>query len=209
MHSTRLPARGLYALTPDEPDDAKLINVAEACLAGGAALLQYRDKRRTFAARSALATKLRLLCITYCCPLIINDDVALALACGADGVHLGKEELESLPLAGVHKSQLLIGVSCYDSMIRARAAISAGADYVAFGSIFSSSTKPSATRCSFDLLRAAKQELTVPIVAIGGLTPENGRQVIEAGADFLAVINGIFGQSDVQSATAQYVSLFS
>lgn len=209
MTANRLPTGGLYAITIDEQDEGKLLQAAEVCLAGGVSVFQYRDKLRPSNEQLRIAKRLRHLCDRYRIPLFINDDLSLALACKADGIHLGSDELDSLPIAKGAHHKILVGVSCYDSLQRARDALAGGADYVAFGSVFGSSTKPSARRCSLDLLRSARNELTAPIVAIGGLTPENGRDVIEAGADFLAVISGIFGQADVMSAVSRYVRLFS
>ena len=158
--------------------------------------------------RLEISRELRKICHHYRKPLIINDDLPLAVESAADGLHIGKDELYALSLAKQVRPALWIGVSCYDSLQRAREAVTAGADYVAFGSFFESSTKPFATRASLDLLRAARAELAVPIVAIGGITPENGHHVIAAGAHFLAVIGGIFSRSDIAAATAQYTHLF-
>jgi thiamine-phosphate pyrophosphorylase len=203
-----LPAGGLYAITAAVENKQQLLLRAETCLASGAAVLQYRDKSRSFVERLELSCELREICHRYRKPLVINDDLALAVESAADGLHIGKDELYALSLAKKAHAALWVGVSCYDSLQRAREAVTAGADYVAFGSVFESSTKPFATLASLDLLRAARAELAVPIVAIGGITPENGHHVVAAGAHFLAVISGIFGRSDTATATARYAHLF-
>ena len=208
-HPAVLPARGLYAITPDEdlpPTD--LAAAVSESIAGGAAIVQYRRKSlpRAKALREAIA--LQNLCASRDVTFIVNDDIDLALACRADGVHLGRDDGDWESLARNPTRSLLLGISCYDSLDRAREACAAGADYVAFGSFFPSLTKPQATRCSLDLLRQARHELQIPIVAIGGISQENGHTLIAAGADFLAVISGVFGQSDIRSAAARYASLF-
>ncbi len=203
-----LPAGGIYAITAASDSEERLLRDAESCLANGVSMLQYRDKSRNYHDRLKLASTLCRLCDRYGKPLIINDDLELALESMAAGIHLGKEDLDALPIARLASHEMLVGVSCYDSLQRARDAIAAGADYVAFGSVFESSTKRSANRCSLDLLHTARAEFSVPIVAIGGITPENGREVLHAGAHFLAVISGIFGQSDIAVAVHRYASLF-
>jgi thiamine-phosphate pyrophosphorylase len=139
---------------------------------------------------------------------IINDDVTLAKETRADGVHLGREDV---PLAEARKllgTRAIIGVSCYNELARAQAAQKQGADYVAFGRFFPSRTKPQAVQANLDLLREAKRKLHIPVVAIGGITPENGASLIAAGADALAVIEGVFGQADVRAAAERYARLF-
>jgi thiamine-phosphate pyrophosphorylase len=201
--------RGLYAIT----DAALAVRggleaQVGAALAGGARVVQYRDKGTGTARRENEARALRTLCARFDVPLIINDDIGLAATVGAAGVHLGSGD----PAVGAARQRLggrgIIGVSCYNDFSRALAARSAGADYVAFGSFFASPTKPRAVRASIDLLGRARAELGLPVVAIGGITPENGRQLVAAGADMLAVIHGVFGQSDVEAAARRYASLF-
>ncbi|MGD9602033.1 MAG: thiamine phosphate synthase [Gammaproteobacteria bacterium] len=202
------PGRGLYVITPDEPDDDLLCRNVEQCVRAGASILQYRDKHRKAESRSRMAFVLKEICHDTAVPFIVNDDPALARTCAADGVHLGNDELHRLPEALALKPSLFVGVSCYDSLDRARAAVAAGAHHVALGSVFGSSTKPGAPRCSLETLRTARRELAVPIVAIGGITPENGRAALDAGADFLAVISGVFAAPDIGDAVHQYAKLF-
>jgi thiamine-phosphate pyrophosphorylase len=198
-------ARGLYAIT-DGPR-ADLLDVVSQALAGGARWLQYRDKSTDTARRYAEATALRQLCRYHGASLIINDDVALALAVGADGVHLGGNDDD--PAAARHAlgERAIIGVSCYDSLQRAQAAARVGANYVAFGAFFPSPTKPFAPRATIDLLRQSAA-LGLPRVAIGGITPDNGASLVDAGADYLAVISAVFGATDARAAAQRITDLF-
>jgi thiamine-phosphate pyrophosphorylase len=139
---------------------------------------------------------------------IVNDDVELALAVDADGVHVGRDD-EGVAAARARLGPgRLVGASCYDQLGLARAAVAAGADYVAFGSFFPSPTKPNAARADVGLLRRARHELGVPLVAIGGITPENGAPLVAAGADMLAAIGAVFGASDPRAAAAAFAPLF-
>jgi thiamine-phosphate pyrophosphorylase len=201
--------RGLYAITdalliPDE----RLTIAVEQALLGGARLLQYRDKSADAGRRRVQAQALNGLCQRYGAPLIINDDVDLAAEIGAAGAHIGQDD----PAFATARSRLgenaMIGVSCYNRLELALAAEQAGADYVAFGAFFPSPTKSTEIRASLTLLREARAALNIPIVAIGGITPENAPPLLEAGADALAVISGVFAQPDIQSAAARYAALF-
>jgi thiamine-phosphate pyrophosphorylase len=201
----RWPRRGLYAIT-DGPR-ADLCDAARAALQGGAALLQYRDKTRDRDRRLREARALVELCRPYGVHLIVNDDVELARAAGASGVHLGEDDLDIGEARSVLGSAAVIGVSCYDSMERARDAAAAGADYLAFGAFFPTRSKASTRRATPELLREAKQ-FGLPRVAIGGITPDNGGSLVEAGADFLAAISGVFGASDVRTQARRFAMLF-
>lgn len=201
----RFPHRGLYAIT-DGPRADLLEAVAQA-LAGGARVLQYRDKTTDSTRRQAEAAALKRLCDAYAVPLLVNDDVALAVAVGADGVHLGRDDGEVAAARAALGAGAIVGVSCYDSLDRARAAAAAGADYVAFGAFFPSPTKPHAARASLDLLRQSAA-LGLPRVAIGGITPDNACGLVEAGADFLAVISAVFGATDVRAAAQRFARLY-
>jgi thiamine-phosphate pyrophosphorylase len=147
------------------------------------------------------------LCRAWGALLIINDDVALARVLGADGVHLGREDTPVPDARAALGGQALIGVSCYDNLARAREAQRQGADYVAFGSFFPSGVKPGAVRAPLELLRGARPVINLPIVAIGGITPENGRAVVEAGADVLAVISALFHVDDSCLAAQAFAAL--
>ncbi len=202
------PARGLYAITPEGVTESVCLEKVSQALAAGISTLQYRDKSSVWSTRLRMARRLGELCRQACIPLIINDDLALAIESGADGVHLGRDEMHLLETAVASSPRLLVGVSCYSDLDRARNAIARGADHVAFGSLFPSPTKPAAPHCELSVLRAARQEFTVPIVAIGGITPENGRAVIEAGADYLAAISSVFEAEDIAEAVSRYTDLF-
>ena len=189
--------RGLYAITPDGPDIASKVQQA---LDGGIALLQYRRKATGSAAE---AKQLLSLARRKGVPFIVNDDVELALEIGADGVHLGRHDGDLLSTRKRMKGKLL-GASCYDRAELARAAVAAGADYVAFGSVFASSTKPGAVRAPLSLFK----DHPVPLCAIGGITLQNAPQVIAAGADLVAVISDLFEAPDIARQAAAYRKLF-
>ncbi len=201
----RLPRNGLYAIS-DGPR-ADLLAACEAALRGGASMLQYRDKSSDRTRRHAEAKALAALCARFGAPLIINDDVDLAVAVDAAGVHLGQDDRDvadaRLRLGGA----AIIGASCYDRLDRAHRMAAAGVDYLAFGAFHPSPTKPAARRADPDLLRAAKT-LGLPLVAIGGITADNAQPLLDAGADFLAVISGVFGAVDAAAAARRYAALF-
>jgi thiamine-phosphate pyrophosphorylase len=199
--------RGLYAITPDDagPDLTRRVELA---IAGGARVIQYRDKSRDLARRRTQAQALSDLCRATGTRLIVNDDPALAAAVDADGVHLGRNDGDPAQARRLLGPRAIIGVSCYDRLELALAAQAAGADYVAFGSFFPSATKPDAVRAEPDLLRRAHAVLGLPLVAIGGITPQNGAALIAAGADLLAVVSGVFSAPDPRAAAAAYARLF-
>ncbi len=201
---------GLYAIADSRYLDAEsFLPAVRAALAGGARVIQYRDKTSDIGNREPVARALNILCRTAGVPFLINDDVALAVAIGADGVHLGRDDPEVEVARAALGPRAIIGVSCYNDLDRARRAAAAGADYVAFGRFFTSRTKPQAVPAMPELLSAAHAALKIPIVAIGGITPENGGMLIAAGADSLAVIEGVFGQPDIRAAAERYTRLFS
>jgi len=204
LHSL-LPADGLYAITDGPRPD--LLEAAAAALRGGAALLQYRDKTTDAPRRLAEARALAALCIDSGALFVVNDDVELALACGARAVHLGEGDADLTTARLRLGDDAVIGVSCYDDIERARRMAAAGADYLAFGAFFPSATKPKARRADLDVLRAGA-ELGVPLVAIGGIRPDNAALLIDAGANYLAVISEVFGQPDICAAARRFASLF-
>lgn len=201
--------RGLYAITDSNLlTSEQLVPAVAEAIAGGAIMVQYRDKSGDEGKRLWEAQDLVHLCRPLGVPLIINDDIELALKVGADGVHLGKDDIplaEARELLGVES---IIGVSCYNQLENASEAEAAGADYVAFGRFFTSGTKPQAVQADPKLLELARVVLNVPIVAIGGITADNGGQLVAAGADMLAVIDGIFGQQDIRAAAESITRLF-
>jgi thiamine-phosphate pyrophosphorylase len=196
---------GLYAITPDSASPETLLPLVEAALAGGASMLQYRNKMQAphvqiMQALAALCSEKNIICIA-------ND--SLQLAQYADGVHLGKDDGDIALARQQLGAGKIIGVSCYNSLEQAIAAEQAGADYVAFGSMFGSTTKPQAARASLTLLQEARSKLSIPIVAIGGITLQNAHQVVSAGADVLAVINAVFAAADVSQAARAFSNIFS
>jgi thiamine-phosphate pyrophosphorylase len=191
--------RGLYAITPEGPG---LEVKVRSALEGGVALLQYRRKQGS----AHEARRIAALAREFAVPLIVNDDVALALELGAAGAHLGREDGD-LRAARARLGARWLGASCYDDLERARAAHAAGADYLAFGSVFPSATKPHAVRAPLALFREAKP-LGLPLAAIGGITLENAPALVAAGADLLAVISDLFDAPDIRSRARQYGTLF-
>jgi thiamine-phosphate pyrophosphorylase len=203
----RWPCRGLYAITPDEPDTQRLLQRVEPVLDAGACLLQYRNKLADAGLRREQATALLGLSRSRAVPLIVNDDWRLAAAIGAEGVHLGEDDGGIAVARAALGPDRIIGASCYDEISRARAAVAAGASYVAFGGFSPSSTKPNARVARPGLLRDAAM-LGVPRVAIGGITPDNAGALVEAGADLLAVIGGLFQTADPAGAVRAFRSCF-
>ncbi len=200
--------RGLYAVTPECADGARLLADVEAALRGGCRVLQYRDKLSAMPERIARARALRTLTRQYGASLLINDDLALCHLAEADGVHLGKDD-GNLPAArAILGPQRLLGASCYADFASARAADAAGVDYVAFGAVYPSPTKPDAVRAPVDLFLQAKTALTAKTCAIGGITLANAAPLIAAGADLLAVITDLFGAPDIAARAAAYQHLF-
>ncbi len=198
---------GLYAITPDTDDLAGLLEKVGACLMGGARVVQYRNKIAE-APHLPMASALSTLCRQYRTPLIVNDDIELALEAGADGVHLGRDDGDVAAARQKLGADHLIGVSCYGDLQLALDAQQAGADYVAFGSMFASGTKPQAPHAPLSLLTQAAALLHIPIVAIGGITLQNAPQTIAAGADSIAVISAVFDTPDVHKAAYKFSELF-
>jgi len=199
----RLRARrlaGLYAVTPDLADTADLVARVETALAGGASAIQYRNKSADAALARTQAAALARVHAARGALYFVNDDPALAAAVGADGVHVGEDDGAIAAARAIVGPDRLVGVSCYNDLDRARAAVAAGADYVAFGSFFLSTVKPDALRAELSLLRGASS-LGVPVVAIGGIDADNAADLFAAGVDAVAVISALFATGDVASAT--------
>lgn len=200
--------RGLYAISQATPDDGALLAWADAVIAGGAIWLQYRDKSDDTLRRRTQALALRERCRQAGVRFIVNDDVELAVAVAADGVHLGVDDGGVADARAVLGRERVIGVSCYDDFTRAQQMAAAGADYLAFGAFFASETKPGARKAGPDLLHDART-LDRPLVAIGGITPDNGAQLVRAGADLLAVVGGLAGDPvQAHAAARRYTALF-
>jgi thiamine-phosphate pyrophosphorylase len=199
-----LSGKGVYAITDGPRDD--LFAAVEAALAGGARLLQYRDKTADSDRRRSEADEISRICARYGVPFIVNDDVALAHETGG-GVHLGREDVSIANARDVLGPDAIIGVSCYGSIERARQLAAEGADYLAFGAMYPSTTKPHAPVAPHDVLTQARS-LGLPVVAIGGISVDNAQAVIDAGADYIAVVSAIFAAPDIQTATRRFADLF-
>lgn len=197
---------GLYALTDPDllPEDVLAQRVAQA-IQGGARIVQFRDKRATGTALRRRAELVLRACRAHGALCIINDDEALAAELDADGVHLGRDDGDPARARATLGPERLIGVSCYDQPALARAAVAAGADYVAFGSVWPSLSKPGAVRASLALLERAAGELPVPVVAIGGITRANAAATFATGVHCIAVMRDLFGDADPRAA-AQVLS---
>lgn len=201
-----LAGRGLYVITDGPRPD--LLEVAKQALEGGARLLQYRDKTMDTARRLHDASALKQLCHAHGVPLIINADIPLAKAVGADGVHIGPEDVDLATARLLLGKQAIIGVSCMASLPHAQAAAQGGANYVSFGAFHPSRTKPLAGRAPIELL-GQSAALGIPRVAIGGITPDNGGLLVAAGADFLAAISAVFRADDIRGTAKRFSDLYS
>ena len=208
--------RGLYAITPDTLDTVSLVERVRHAIAGGAGAVQYRGKRISQDIARRQAEALRVATHATGTMFIVNDNIDLALSVGADGVHLGRDDCDLRTLSQIREPrakrfsslQFLIGVSCYNEFALAETAVTAGADYIAFGSFFSSPTKPQALRADIELIRLAKARFEIPIVAIGGITVDNARQLISAKVDAVAVISGLFDAQNVECRAREFNNLF-
>ncbi len=204
----RRAIKGLYAITPDELDTAELLRKTKLALQGGAQVLQYRNKSATASLKLQQAQAMRQLAREFKITFIVNDDAQLAAQADADGVHLGGEDGSVAAARALLGGAKLIGVSCYNRVSLAHEAVRQGADYVAFGAFFSSSVKPEAVQAEVSLLKTVRGELSVPVVAIGGITQQNGAVLIEAGADALAVISALWNAPNIQVAAREFSNLF-
>lgn len=208
MNAAAVRIRGLYGVTPDVADTQLLLGRVRAALTGGMRLLQYRNKLADATLLRTQAAALCALCHEFGAALIVNDHVDVALHVDADGVHLGGEDGSLAAARAKLGPDKLLGASCYRDLENGAAAIAAGADHVAFGSFFRSPVKPSAVRSPFSLLTEARRRFNVPVVAIGGITPDNAPQLIAAGAQSVAVITALFGAPDIARAARQFNALF-
>jgi len=203
--------RGLCAVTVDDPLLPRLSALVKAALDGGTPFVQYRNKMASRPLRRAQAAEMLRICRAAGAKLIINDDVWLAVEIGADGAHLGRDDAPGGSLAAARDAlgpKRILGVSCYNDLARGEEAAAAGADYLAFGSVFPSRTKPRAVRAPLELLGEARRRFGLPIAAIGGITLDNAPQVIAAGADMLAVVSDLFDAMDIKARAEAYQALF-
>ena len=203
----RSPISGIYAITPETEDTAQLSAKVFAALAGGIRLVQYRNKTASAQLRryqcEALSECMRAVGAT----LIVNDNAQLAADVQAHGVHLGKDDATVVQARRLLGPDRIIGVSCYNDLALAREQERAGADYVAFGSFFPSVTKPDAVAASLDLLSVARIQLEVPVVAIGGIDRNNAAQLLDGGADAVAVLSALFSVEDTEQEARAFARL--
>ena len=200
---------GLYALTdPNVFQQQSCTVVTQQLIEGGARIIQYRDKISTEKTRRENATQIKKLCAAANIIFIINDDIELALATEADGVHLGKKDAAITKARKLLGKDKIIGISCYNRLDLARDAEQAGADYIAFGSFYTSATKPDALPAKPKLLTQARQKLSIPICAIGGINSNNAEPLLTAGADMLAVITALYNTPDIRQNVKRFSSLF-
>jgi len=208
MHRLSSKIRGLYAIADTGTlEDSVFLEQVRLVLAGGCRVLQYRDKSSNEEKRFAQASELQKICSQSGVVFLINDDAELACKVNADGVHCGRDDA-SVSETKRHYPELLIGASCYNSLSLARRAVHDGADYIAFGSFFKSTTKPQAKPADLTIRQQAKRDNDVPIVAIGGIVAENAEILISSGASAVAVINGVFSTPDPLLSSRKIAALF-
>jgi thiamine-phosphate pyrophosphorylase len=200
--------RGLYAVTPDLADTSALLGRVAAALAGGARLVQYRNKSADAALRLEQARGLARLCRHHGVPLVINDHLALALEVDAEGLHIGGEDGSVADARRRLGPDRILGISCYRRIENALEAARQGATYVAFGGFFPSRVKPGSGGAPLAILGEARTRPALPVVAIGGITVDNAPSLIAAGADSVAVITALFDAPDIEAAAKRFSALF-
>ena len=200
--------RGLYVITDSNLTGYRLVTAVEQAIAGGARIVQYRQKDRQSSSYLEDAILLRTITLRHQTTFIINDDPQLAKEVDADGVHIGRTDADALKARAIIGNDKVIGVSCYDDINLAYRAQQQGADYIAFGSFFESPVKPDAVKAPIQLIKRAKRELSLPVVAIGGIDQSNGSLLIDAGVDAIAVISAVFARDDIQTAAREMAALF-
>ena len=200
--------KGLYAITPDMADLNTLIHKTQLVIEGGAFMVQYRSKILDRAVKIQQCAAILRLCREYGVPCIVNDDVEMCRILEADGVHLGENDDNIAEVRRILGEDAIIGSSCYDQLDRAKQAQKEGATYVAFGAVFPTPTKPNAPRATLELLREAKHEIHIPIVALGGITVTNAHDVIEAGVDAIAVITSLFEAKTIKETAETFLKMF-
>lgn len=200
--TTARKVSGLYAITDHAMLGDELLNAVAAAIEGGARTIQYRDKSQDHSRRLREASALRQLCHSHQVPLLINDDVELAIAVSADGVHLGQQDGDVISARARLGANAIIGVTCHNRLDLAEQAVAQGASYLAFGAIYPSPSKPQAALCSLNIIEQAKYRFDLPLVAIGGISIDNIAAVIAAGANACAVIANLWQSVDIcQQAT--------
>ena len=200
--------KGLYAITPDSADLNTLIQKTKSAIEGGAFMVQYRSKIQDRDVKMQQCAAILRLCREYEIPCIVNDDVDMCRVLEADGVHLGEKDDNIAEVRHILGEDAIIGSSCYDQLDRAKSSQKEGASYVAFGAMFATSTKPNAPRASLALLKEAKREIQIPIVAIGGITVNNAHDVIKTGIDAIAVINSLYEAKSIKETAETFAKMF-
>jgi len=200
--------KGLYAITPDSVDLNTLIQKTQLAIEGGAFMVQYRSKIHDRDVKMQQCAAILRICREYDIPCIVNDDVEMCRVLEADGVHLGENDDNIAEVRRILGEDSIIGSSCYDQLNRAKQAQKEGASYVAFGAVFPTPTKPNAPRATLELLREAKSEIQIPIVAIGGITMNNAHDVIETGIDAIAVITSLYESNSIKETAETFSQMF-
>ena len=200
--------KGLYAITPDSADLNTLIQKTQLAIEGGAFMVQYRSKIHDRDVKMQQCAAILRLCREYDVPCIVNDDVEICRVLKADGVHLGEKDDNIAEVRHILGEDAIIGSSCYDQLNRAKQAQKEGASYVAFGAVFPTPTKPNAPRATLELLKKAKSEIQIPIVAIGGITMNNAHDVIETGIDAIAVITNLYESNSIKETAETLSQMF-
>ena len=200
--------KGLYAITPDSADLNTLIQKTQLAIEGGAFMVQYRSKIHDRDVKMQQCAAILRICREYDIPCIVNDDVEMCRVLEADGVHLGENDDNIAEVRRILGEDSIIGSSCYDQLNRAKIAQKEGASYVAFGTMFPTPTKPNAPRATLELLREAKSEIQIPIVAIGGITMNNAHDVIETGIDAIAVITSLYESNSIKETAETFSQMF-
>ena len=200
--------KGLYAITPDMADSNSLLQKTQLAIEGGAFMVQYRSKIQDRDVKMQQCAAILRLCREYEIPCIVNDDVDMCRVLEADGVHLGEKDDNIAEVRRILGEDAIIGSSCYDQLNRAKQAQKEGASYVAFGAMFETSTKPNAPRATLELLREAKSQIQIPIVAIGGITVNNAHDVIKTGVDAIAVITSLYDAKTIKETAETFSKMF-
>ena len=199
---------GLYLVTPDWDDTAALLARSEEALQAGVALLQYRHKSAGDTLRRAQSGALLALCRRYRTPFIVNDHIELCLELGADGVHLGGTDASVAHARALVGPDLIVGASCYGERALALQAAGEGASYVAYGGFYPSRVKQYAVTTAPDIVDWSRQTIALPVVVIGGMTPENAAPLVARGADLVAAISSVYGAPSPGQAASRFGDLF-
>ncbi len=200
--------RGLYLVTPNWDDTARMLDITAAALDAGAALVQYRHKDASPELRREQGAALQALCRRYARPFIVNDHLDLCLTLGADGLHVGGTDMSVAAARAALGPDKIVGASCYGDLALAHAAWKAGASYIAFGGFYPSPVKRYSFTTAPSVVAEARTQIDLPVVVIGGMTPDNAAPLVNLGADMVAAITSIYGADDPGAATRRFDALF-